>query len=119
MKNEKIIRANFLAWEEKDWDTVRAMLVDEFTFTSPNNDDHINIEEYKKKCWPATEIIEKFTLEKIIENEDEDDAFVLFSCLITNGKIFRETHYFNFLNGKIRSVEVFFGTGHNFNADVV
>ena len=44
------------------------MLADEFTFTSHNNDDHINIEKYKEKCWPSTEIIKKFTLEKIMEN---------------------------------------------------
>jgi ketosteroid isomerase-like protein len=117
MKNEKIIRANFLAWEEKNWDAARAMLGDEFTFTSPNNDDHINIEKYKAKCWPATEIIKKFTLEKIMENGD--DAFVLFSVLTKNGKVFRETHYINFSNGKIKTIEVFFGTGHNFNADAV
>jgi hypothetical protein len=90
MKNEKLIRANFLAWEERNWDAARAMLADNFTFTSPNNDDHINIEKYKEKCWPATEIIEKFTI----------------------GKVFRETHYVNFLNGKIKAIEVFFGTGH-------
>ena len=93
------------------------MLADGFTFTSPNNDDHINIEEYKEKCWPATEIIEKFTLEKIMERED--DAFVMFSCLTNNGKMFRETHYINFLDGKIKNIEVFFGTGHNFIVDVV
>src|SRR6516225_7365920 len=48
---EKLIRSFFNGFEIKDWNMVAAQLAEDFTFTSPNNDDHINIAKYKEKCW--------------------------------------------------------------------
>ena len=54
-KNEKIIRAYFGGFAKKDWNQVAAQLDDNFTFTSPAPDDHINIAQFKAECWPQAE----------------------------------------------------------------
>lgn len=106
-ENEKIIKAYFAGWEKKDWSLISRLLADDFTFTSPANDDHIPIEKFKAKCWPQAEHIEKFDFIKIIGNDHE--AFAIIHVLTKTGKIIRNTEYFNFSNGKIKSIEVFFG----------
>lgn len=115
MKKEKFLREYFDGWEKKDWNAVSSMLADGFNFTSPNNDDHINIEKFKLKCWPEAEKIEKYTFEKVLENEDE--AFLMYSFLTKDGQTIRETNHVTFSNGKMKTMEVFFGTGHDFHAE--
>jgi hypothetical protein len=52
MTNEEIIRAYYSGWEKKQWSAVDNLLGDGFTFTSPNDDDHIDKRAFKTKCWP-------------------------------------------------------------------
>lgn len=115
MKKERFLREYFDAWEKKDWNAVKSMLADGFNFTSPNNDDHIDIEQFKLKCWPEAEKIKKYTFEKVLENDDE--AFLMYLFLTKDGQTIRETNYISFLNDKIKTMEIFFGTGHEFHAD--
>ena len=46
--NEEIIRKYYAAWEKKDWGPFDRLLADNFTFTSPNDDDHINKSALKR-----------------------------------------------------------------------
>ncbi|MBB6108640.1 SnoaL-like domain-containing protein [Mucilaginibacter lappiensis] len=117
MKNEKVIRDYFNGWQRKKWESVESILTDKFTFTSPNDDDHININNYKEKCWPESDKIDKYNLEKIIEVGNE--AFVRYQCWTTDGKSFRNTEYFRLSNGKIEEIEVFFGAGQGFPSSVL
>ena len=48
-KKEKVVKAYYMGFEKNDWNAVASQLADGFTFTSPNNDNHISIEEFKKK----------------------------------------------------------------------
>ena len=41
---ERVIRKYYAAWEQKDWGPFDIVLADNFTLTSPNNDDHISSE---------------------------------------------------------------------------
>jgi hypothetical protein len=110
---EKIIRAYFAGWVSKDWNQVAAQLADGFTFTSPAPDNHITTQRFKEKCWPQATHIQKFEFIKIIGNDHE--AFAIMHVITTDGKVIRNTEYFNFANGKIQSIEVFFGgTGQGF-----
>jgi len=110
---ERIIRAYFGGWVSKDWNQVAAQLNDGFTFTSPAPDDHISTDRFKEKCWPQAAHIQKFDFMKIMGNDHE--AFAIMHVITTDGKVIRNAEYFNFTNGKIQSIEVFFGgTGQGF-----
>ncbi len=75
--NEKIIRQYYAAYEKKDWHMLELILADDFTFTSPAGDDHINLKEYKERCWPNANNTRRFDLEKVLVAGD--DAFVTYN----------------------------------------
>lgn len=88
-------------------------LADDFTFTSPAPDDHISIEKFREKCWPQSSHIKKFDFIRIIGRGDE--AFAIIHVITNEGNVIRNTEFFTFTNGKIKSIEVFFGgTGQGF-----
>lgn len=107
MNAEKIVRKYYSAWERKDWDTVAGLLADDFTFTSPDDDDHIDIPAYHEKCWGQAEFIARIELESLIQGEEE--AFAKYTCTTTKGASFRNTDYFRFEGMKIAAIEVYFG----------
>lgn len=110
---EKIIKDYFNGWVKKDWNLVSGQLAEDFTFTSPAPDDHISIDSFKRKCWVQAGHIKRFDFIKIIGNENE--AFAIMHVITTDNRTIRNAEYFNFNNGKIRSIEVFFGgTGQGF-----
>lgn len=107
MNVEEIVREYYSAWERKDWETIAGMLADDFTFTSPNDDDHIDIPAYHEKCWGQAESIERFELESVLHGDNE--AFVKYVCTTTKATSFRNTEYFQFAGEKISAIEVYFG----------
>jgi ketosteroid isomerase-like protein len=109
--NEKMIRSYYAAYEKKDWSSMERLLADGFTFSSPV-DEHISLQTYKEKCWPNCYKIKKFDVVKLIVNGD--DAFVTYNGWTTDGKLFRNTEYFKFKDGKIIENECFFGPGVNY-----
>lgn len=113
LAHERIIKGYFAGWEKKDWAAVARHLAKEFTFTSPAPDDAIPTESFKAKCWPQAGHIRRFEFVKIIG--DEAAAFAIVHVITQDGRIIRNTEYFIFQDGKIRSIEVFFGgTGQGF-----
>src|SRR3984885_3703125 len=59
--NETIIRTWYAGWEKRDWDPLDAMLADDFTFSSANNDDHISKSVLKTIFWePNIVFINRF-----------------------------------------------------------
>ncbi len=110
-QNEKIIRAYYTAYEQKDWNSMEQILADGFTFSSPL-DDHISLKLYKERCWPNAYKIKQFDLEKLVVNGDE--AYVIYNGWTTDGKLFRNSEYFKFKDGKISTNECFFGAGINY-----
>jgi ketosteroid isomerase-like protein len=102
-----IVRKCFSAWETGDRPALENLLAEDFTFTSPNDDDHINKAQYFKKCWPGSENINAFKILNLIE--DGDEAFIRYECELKDGKRFRNTEYFRVEDGKIREVDVYFG----------
>ena len=111
-KNEKIVRQVYAAYEKKDWHLLEDVFANGFTFTSPAGDDHIDINLYKKRCWPNAQNLKKFDLKNVIVSGD--DAFVLYEGWNNEGKSFRNTEHFNLKDGKIVAIECFFGAGINF-----
>jgi hypothetical protein len=104
----QLIRTYYSAWEQKQWSMADGVLAEEFTFSSPHGDDHIDKSAFKAKCWNGQlQYIARFELEVLLETADE--AFVKYRCRTTNGASFANVEYFRFSNGKIRAIECYFG----------
>ncbi|MBS1492379.1 MAG: nuclear transport factor 2 family protein [Bacteroidetes bacterium] len=101
-----LIRKCFQAYEDKTREVIEEILSDDFVFSSPY-DDFINREEYFKRCWPHSADMKKITVEKIFAEGSE--AFARYECIMKDGKSFRNTEFFTAENGKIKSVDVYFG----------
>jgi ketosteroid isomerase-like protein len=117
MTSEEVIRKYYAAWEKKDWGPIDILLADSFTFTSANDDDHINKSVFKARCWESQiDFIERFELERIIANGN--DAFVKHLCRTKNGKSFRNVSYFRFRDEKVEAIESYFGGKSSFASAV-
>ena len=109
--NGKAIMAYYTAFEKKDWNLIQQFLADGFTFSSPL-DDHISVTAFKERCWPNAYKVKRFEVDKIVVSGDE--AFVITNGWTTDGKLFRNSDYFKFKDGKITEYECFFGPGINY-----
>jgi ketosteroid isomerase-like protein len=115
--NEEIVRKWYAAWVNKDLGTFNALLADNFTFTSAAGDDHINKSTFKTRCWDTQiNFIGAFDLERMTTGPD--DAFVKYLCHTTNGKSFRNVEYLRIKNGKLQSIECYFGAQSSFPSAV-
>ena len=115
--NEEIIRKWYAAWVNKDLGTFNMLLADNFTFSSAAGDDHISKSTFKTRCWDTqVEFIERVDLERITTGAE--DAFVKYLGHTKNGKSFRNVEYFIIKNGKLESLECYFGAQSNFPSAV-
>jgi ketosteroid isomerase-like protein len=116
-KNEEIIRKWYAAWENKDFETFNSLQADNFTFSSAAGDDHISKSTFKTQCWDTQiNFISHVDLERITTSAD--DAFVKYLGHTKNGKTFRNVEYFRIKNGKLESLECYFGAQSNFPSAV-
>ncbi|HEV2424105.1 MAG TPA: nuclear transport factor 2 family protein [Terriglobia bacterium] len=117
LTNEELIRKWYAAWEKRDWGPVDELLADDFTFSSANGDDHISKSTFKMRCWETQiDFIKRFDLERIATGAD--DAFVKYLCHTRNGKSFRNVEYLRIKNGKLESIECYFGAQSSFPSAV-
>ena len=108
---EKMMRDYYSAYEKKDWNMLNSLLADGFVFNSPL-DTNIDLNTYKQRCWPNAVNIKKFDIDKLVV--DGDDAFVTYNGWTNDGRVFRNTEYFKFKEGKILENACFFGPGISF-----
>jgi hypothetical protein len=104
---DKIIRTYFSGYEKKDWSIVSSQLADGFTFTSAAPDDHIPLPLYKDRCWPQSQFIKKVDFVKIVQ--EGNSAFAIYNLTTNDNKHIRNSEYYTFSDGKIKSIECFFG----------
>jgi hypothetical protein len=117
LTNEEVARKWYAAWEKKDWGPVDRLLADSFTFTSAAGDDHISKSAFKEQCWKTQiNFIKQFDLERV--STGADDAFVKYLCHTTNGKSFRNVEYIRIKDGKLQSIECYFGAQSSFPSAV-
>jgi hypothetical protein len=116
-KSEETIRKWYAAWEKKDWRPVDILLADDFTFTSANNDDHINKSTFKARCWESQiDFIEGFDLQRVFGSGNE--ALVMYVCRTKNGKTFRNVEYLRLRDNKVEAIECYFGALSSFPSAV-
>lgn len=102
----KIAREIYGAYESGDRRVVEERLTDDFTFYSPA-DVGIDRARYFERCWPNSELIEKFEFKRLIEAGDE--VIVTYESTKTDGHRFRNTEILTFEGDKICRAEVYFG----------
>jgi ketosteroid isomerase-like protein len=117
LTNDALVRQWYQAWEKKDLNTFNSLLADNFTFSSAAGDDHISKSTFKTQCWDSqVQFIAHFDLERVATGTD--DAFVKYLCHTTNGKTFRNVEYLRITNGKLQSIECYFGAQSSFPSAV-
>src|SRR5271165_89378 len=117
LTNDEVARKWYAAWEKRDWGPVDRLLADKFTFTSAAGDDHISKITFKTRCWETQiDFIRHFDLERITTGAD--DAFVKYLCHTKDGKSFRNVEYLRIENGKLQSIECYFGAQSSFPSAV-
>jgi ketosteroid isomerase-like protein len=117
LTNEEIIRKRYAAWEKEDLGTFNILLADNFTFTSAAGDDHISKSTFQAQCWDTQiDFIGHFDLERITTGAE--DAFVKYLCHTQNRKSFRNVEYLRIKNGKLESIECYFGAQSSFPSAV-
>jgi hypothetical protein len=84
------------------------VIADDISFTSPY-DDHIDRKTYFERCWPNSERMRSFREVKLFERDGE--VFILYEARFDGtSEAFRNTEFIRVSNGKIREVEVYFGS---------
>jgi ketosteroid isomerase-like protein len=115
--NEDIVRRWYAAWETRDWGPVDSLLAEDFTFSSAAGDDHISKSTFKTRCWETQiDFIKHFDLERV--STGAQDAFVKYLCHTKDGKSFRNVEYLRIKNGKLESIECYFGEQSSFPSAV-
>lgn len=107
-QNERAVRKYYKSWETRDWQPFDTVLADNFTFTSPNGDNHISKSEFKAQCWDTqVDHIKRFDLVQLFGNGNA--AFVMYDCFTKNDKTFRNAEFVQLQNGRIEAIQCFFG----------
>jgi ketosteroid isomerase-like protein len=115
--SEQVVRDWYASWEKKDWGKTGSLLADNFTFTSAAGDDHISKSTFKTRCWETQiDFIGHFDLERVTTGAE--DAFVKYLCHTKDGKSFRNVEYLRIRNGKLQSIECYFGEQSSFPSAV-
>jgi len=101
-----LVRRCYDAYQTKRRDMLDSLLADDFVFSSPL-DDRIDRTTYFKRCWPNNVRTKRFTILQLFVQGDE--AFARYELETTAGKLFRNTEFFRFRDGKLIEVDVYFG----------
>jgi hypothetical protein len=103
-----MIRAYYRAYETRNREAIEQLLTPDFRFSSPL-DDRIDRATYFSKCWPNSERIRSFTIERLFE--DGNEAVVQYELNPISGERFSNVELFLSDGDRIREVIVFFGRG--------
>ena len=102
----------YRAFERHDRSFMEENLRPDFTFTSPF-DDHIDRDAYFARCWPKEPLHQKFEFVTVMQ--DGEKIFVAYEATMHTPNAthpaahFRNAELMTFQQGKLKSVEVFFG----------
>ncbi|ULJ70609.1 MULTISPECIES: nuclear transport factor 2 family protein [Rhizobium] len=103
---EDTVRGLYKAYVEGRKGIVGGMLSEDFTFSSPR-DDHIDRNTYFDRCWPEPPFFRGMEIEFLAI--DGDEAVVRYRAEKADGTAFRNMEALRFKDGKLASVEVYFG----------
>ena len=108
----ELAKGYYRAFERHDRGFMEENLRPDFTFTSPF-DDHIGRAAYFARCWPKEPLHQTFDFVTVMQ--DDEKVFVAYDATmhIPNATHpdarFRNAELLTFQDGRLKSVEVFFG----------
>jgi ketosteroid isomerase-like protein len=104
--NVEIVRRLRIAFEQQDADAARALLADDFRFTSPQ-DDHIDRDAWMATCFPSADHFLQSHLSEI--GAHGDVVFSRYDYTLGDGTRWRNMEAAVVRDGKVHEVEVYFG----------
>lgn len=104
-----LIRRLFECYRRRDRDGLAALMAEDFSFTTPYDDD-IDKARYFDLCWPASVQIRENVIERIFEADDA--AYVTYRCTTVDGLAFHNTEFFTFAGAQVRTIDVYFGASY-------
>ena len=116
-ENEATVRKYYKLWETKDWRPFDNLLANNFIFTSAAGDDHISKSDFKMHCWDTQkDYIKRFDLLQLFGSGDA--AFVMYNGFTEKNQTFRNVEFMRVKNGKVESIECYFGQKDSFASAV-
>jgi ketosteroid isomerase-like protein len=107
MTKTDVVRAAFEAYLAQDLPAERALLAEEFRFTSPQ-DDHIDKAAFLERCFPtAARLVSQEILDLV--DAGGDGVFIRYEYELRTGERHRNTEYIRVVDGQLVETEVFFG----------
>ena len=104
---KKLVRALFASYLEQDWPRADQLVADGFVFTSPQ-DDHIDKEAFRERCFPTAERLASQTLLHVTATEG-DEVFVMYEYELKSGERHRNAELITVRDGQVVETQVFFG----------
>jgi SnoaL-like protein len=102
-----LIRSYYESYETGDRGRNESVLHPQFTFSSPNGDDNIDLETYFERCWPNHSTIKHFDLLNVYAEVDE--AVIRYRGTTVDGSQFGNIEYFVFRDNLIAHIDCHFG----------
>jgi len=106
-----LARRLYAAWMSADRAEMERLLAPDFTFTSPY-DDAIDRDAFFATCWPHAGSFLSLLLTDVVTGPQTDGdglCLVTYEAGIAGGKRIRNAEAVRTADGRVRSVEVFFG----------
>lgn len=101
-----IAKACLQAYVDKDRDAIEALIANDFHFTSPL-DNALDRATYFERCWPNSKAMTAATVTE--DSADLGDRALVVYEATAGGKRFRNCELHTTRDGKLVSVEVYFG----------
>lgn len=107
MTNTEVVRAAFDAYRAQDRAAAEALIADDYTFTSPQ-DDHLDKAAFLERCFPTAD---RFRSQVVLElvPAGADGVFLLYEYELDDGQRFRNTEFSRVEGGRLTETQVFFG----------
>jgi ketosteroid isomerase-like protein len=107
----QLARSMYAIFQAKDRAAMEELLDNDFRFSSPR-DNRISKREYFERCWPNSDQLSGFELEKVFVEGNE--AVVRYTAQRNaDGVRFRNVEFLRIEDGKVKEVEVYFGRDLN------
>jgi ketosteroid isomerase-like protein len=94
------------AYVDKDRPAIESLLAEDFHFTSPI-DNALDRQTYLARCWPNSASME--SADVLQEASDGGRALLVYEARTSTGKRFRNAEVHTVRDGKLVSVDVYFG----------
>jgi ketosteroid isomerase-like protein len=107
MTPEEVVRANFDAYVRQDRAAAEALIGEQLSFTSPQ-DDHIDRDAFFEHCFPTAD---RFSRQELVHvaPAGAGDVFVMYEYDLGTGGTYRNTELVTVADGRIVEIQVFFG----------